>query len=72
MCVTLDDYDKYMEWREQAPEPKYCRHCGRKLIENTAIDHYDEYTGKPVKAVLPRKICPSFQCRVGNRSRVRA
>jgi len=60
------DYDKHQDPLEAYRDPIYCKHCGKKLIKDDSVLGYDEYTGKPIRPLFPKKVCPHSLCRLYN------
>ena len=46
------------------PKPIYCKVCGKKLVPNTTISGYNEFTGEPIKPWLWNMVCPDRWCGV--------
>jgi hypothetical protein len=40
------------------PKPVFCKHCGQKLVQDTRITGYDEYTGEAIRPFIGDMTCP--------------
>ena len=56
--------ESWTPWRmresqvEAEIKPLYCKKCGNRLVPDTTITEYDEFTGMPIRPFLNNLACP--------------